>query len=147
MSEIDIVYRNKVRAVDRPKIRDSRSCYDLFLSNWDMNRIELLEQFKVMFIDHSNHCMGISNISTGGITGCIADPRLIFGMALKARATRIVVAHNHPSGNLVPSKADDDLTGKLVLGGSFLEIPILDHLIVTADSYYSYADEARLLPF
>jgi DNA repair protein RadC len=83
-------------------------------------------------------------VSIGGISGTVADPRLIFIGALKAGASGMIVSHNHPSGNLTPSQADIQLTRKLKEGGNLLEIQLLDHIIMTSESYYSFADEGIL---
>lgn len=144
ISEIQIVYRNKVSVSDRPKVTCSKDADNIFRSTWDVNRIELLEQFKIMLMDRRNACIGISNISTGGIAGCVADPKIIFATALKARASGIIMAHNHPSGNLTPSQADIDLTRKMKEAGKFLEIGVMDHLIMTSESYRSFADEGLM---
>jgi DNA repair protein RadC len=84
------------------------------------------------------------NVSNGGITGTVADPRLIFIAALKANAVALVLCHNHPSGSLNPSTADRELTRKMAQAGSLLEIKVLDHLILSSESYYSFADEGLL---
>lgn len=91
-------------------------------------------------------CLGISEIGIGGISSCVADPRPIFATALKGKASKIILAHNHPSGSLEPSKADKDITLKAVNGGKLLDIAVLDHLIITSGSYKSFADNG-LMPF
>ena len=103
--------------------------------------LELAESFKVLFLNRANQVTGVYTVSNGGITGTIADPRLIFIAALKGAACSLILAHNHPSGNLKPSATDISLTEKIVHAGRFLDINVLDHLIVTADSYFSFADE------
>jgi DNA repair protein RadC len=145
VTEVEISYRNPKRIKDRPLIRDSQQAYDLLLQAWDMNKIELLEEFIILLLDKQNRCIGLSKISSGGISACLVDPKIVFATALKARASGLILAHNHPSGNIVPSNADQDLTGKLREGGLLLELPILDHIIVTPTNYFSFTDE-RLLP-
>jgi DNA repair protein RadC len=88
--------------------------------------------------------LGIYEVSTGGITGTVADPRLIFAAALKANACAMIISHNHPSGNLKPSRQDEELTAKLKQAGQFLDIKVLDHLIITTETYFSFADEEIL---
>lgn len=88
--------------------------------------------------------LGIYEVSSGGITGTVADPKLIFVAALKASACGIIISHNHPSGNLKPSRPDEDLTAKIKQAGKFLDIQVLDHVIVTSEGYYSFADEGVL---
>jgi DNA repair protein RadC len=144
VSEIELIYKSKVKASERPRIRDSREAYTLLINHWDPDKIELLEEFKVIFLNQANKVLGIFNVSSGGITGTVADPRLIFSAALKASACNIMLAHSHPSGNLKPSRADEELTNKLKNAGQFLDIRVLDHLIVTRDQYFSFADEGLL---
>ncbi|MNT62434.1 hypothetical protein D3C72_2001540 [compost metagenome] len=88
--------------------------------------------------------IGISLISTGGKSGTLADPKIIFSIALKAQAASIIVAHNHPSENLTPSQADLHLTRRLVEAGKVLDLMVVDHLIVTADKFYSFGDEGLI---
>ncbi|MEQ8627071.1 JAB domain-containing protein [Ekhidna sp.] len=144
ISEVELVYRRKVRANDRPKISNSQDAYSLFRENWDDLTINLYEQFKVMLLDRNNRCMGISTISSGGVSGTVVDAKLIFALALKGRACNLIVAHNHPSGNLTPSSQDMSLTRKLCEAGKVLDTSILDHLILTDESYYSIADEGLM---
>lgn len=124
-----------------PKISGAMSAYEILKNTWDENKIELQEQFKIILLNRSSRVLGILEISTGGITGTIADIRLIFVAALKANATGIILSHNHPSGNLSPSQPDIDLTKKIVKGGEVLNIKVLDHIIVSTEGYYSFSDE------
>lgn len=140
ISEIKLTYTRKVKACDRPKISCSFDAYTLFRENWDDLTINLCEEFKVLLLDRNNACMGIVPISKGGVSGTIADGKLIFSAALKARACGIILGHNHPSGNLKASQADKDLTNNLVKAGQVLSLPVLDHIILTDDGYLSFAD-------
>jgi len=144
VAEIELVYRSKVKASERPKINSSKDAYDLFLQSWDENKIEFVEQFKILLMNRGNKVLGVYEVSTGGVTGTVADPRLIFAAALKANACAIILAHNHPSSNLKPSHADEQLTCKMKEGGRFLDIQVLDHLIISSESYYSMADEGLM---
>lgn len=141
VAEIQLSYHPQVKPSQRPTVTNSREVYQLFYDNWDADRIELQEQFKVMLLNRGSRVLGIVDISTGGIAGTIADPKLIFATALKAGASSIILAHNHPSGQLTPSQADRTLTKKLTDGGKLLDISVFDHVILTADSYFSFADE------
>ncbi len=141
IAEIALVYVSKVRPSDRPKVTSSKDAFDAFINTWDSQTIELCEEFKILLLNRANRILGIFHLSKGGVAGTVADPKLIFGAALKANASGIILAHNHPSGNLQPSQADLDLTKKCKEAGKFLEIQVLDHLIITADKYYSMADE------
>ena len=97
-----------------------------------------------MLLNRANKVIGLVDISVGGFAGTIADPKVIFGAALKAGASSLILAHNHPSGNLKPSKADISLTHKLISAGSFLDISVFDHIIITAEGYLSFADECLI---
>ena len=144
VNEVEIVYRNKIPYQDRLQITSSSTAYEILLASWDENRLELVEQFKILLLDQKNNCLAVSSISSGGISSCTADPKIIFATALKAGASAIILAHNHPSGNLQPSEADKSLTLKLKDGGRLLDIAVLDHLIVTPRNYRSFADDGLM---
>lgn len=139
-----MVYKTKVKPSQRPKITTSGESAELLQKIWNEDKIEFVEQFKVLLLNRCNRVLGVVDISSGGITGTVADPRLIFVAALKANATSIIISHNHPSGNLSPSRADEELTQKIKNAGLFLDIKLLDHVIVTTEGYYSFADEGLL---
>jgi DNA repair protein RadC len=144
VSELEIVYKPKMRPSERPQVKVSQDAYKLFLGSWNLGKIELLEQFKVMALNHANRVLGICEISSGAISATLVDPKLVFGMLLKAGATSAIICHCHPSGNLKPSNSDVEMTHKICEGGKLLDIKILDHLIITLDSYYSFADSGAL---
>jgi DNA repair protein RadC len=144
VAEVEVSYRPKFKASERPKITTSEDAYRLFKNQWNEDKIQLQEEFKVMLLNRGHRVLGIADISVGGVSGTIADPKIIFGIALKANASFLVLAHNHPSGNLRTSEADIRLTKKLVQAGLLLELPIYDHLIITSDGYYSFADDGMM---
>jgi DNA repair protein RadC len=144
VTEVELIYRNKIPASERQRINCSSDAYKVLMNSWDLNKIELLEQFKIILLDRRNACLAISEIATGGVSGCIADPRIIFSTALKARASGIVLSHNHPSGNLTPSNQDFALTKKLIAAGKLLDISVVEHLIVSPQGYYSFADDGLM---
>lgn len=144
VAEVELIYKSKVKASERPKITCSKDAYKVLMETWDGNKIEFIEQFKVLLLNRGNRVLGIYEVSTGGITGTVADIRLIFAAALKGNAVALTLCHNHPSANLKPSRADDQLTAKIHEAGKFLDIQVLDHLIISKDGYYSYADEGGL---
>ncbi|MGD1892655.1 MAG: JAB domain-containing protein [Cyclobacteriaceae bacterium] len=137
-------YSRKVKDCDRFKITDSESAVAVLRSRWKKGRIQYVEEFKTIFLDRSNRVLGLRTVSQGGQAGCVADPKVIFGAALKAHAAALIAAHNHPSGQLSPSEADIKLTRKLKEIGILLDLPLLDHIILTQDSYRSFADEGML---
>jgi len=102
------------------------------------------EVFGVLFLNQSNKVNHFEIISRGGITGTVADPRVILRKALDAEATSIILCHNHPSGSLKPSRADEDLTRKIKEAASYFDIKVMDHLIVSEQGYYSFSDEGLL---
>ena len=144
VAEVQLSYKSKVSAKDRPMVRNSQDTYEILMQIWDQDTLELAESFKVLFLNRANRVMGVYSLSHGGMTGTVADPKLVFIAALKAAACNIILAHNHPSGNLTPSSADISLTEKMVQAGKFLDINVLDHLIVTTDGYLSFADDGMM---
>ena len=99
------------------------------------------EEFWIILLNRANQVMKCERISSGGVSGTVADPKMIFKVALENLSSAIILAHNHPSGNLTPSQADKDLTKKLKQAGSYLDVPVLDHVIFTDNGYLSFADE------
>ena len=144
VAEIQLTYKSDVKPSLRPKISGSKDAYNILAENWDNSKIEFVEQFKVMLLNRANKVLGIFEVSSGGSTGTVADPKLIFAAAIKANACGIILAHNHPSGNLQPSQADNELTRRMKEGGKLLEIQVLDHVIVTIEGYFSFADEGLI---
>jgi DNA repair protein RadC len=141
VAEIQLTYRSNVKPSLRPKISTSKDAFEVLIKSWDIDKLEFVEQFKVLLTNRANKVLGIFEVSTGGITGTVADPKLIFVAALKSGATGLVLSHNHPSGNLQPSQADIELTKRIKEGGKLLDIQLLDHLIITSEGYCSFSDE------
>ena len=102
------------------------------------------EVFAVLFLNRANKVNHFEIVSTGGITGTVADPRIILKKALEEDAVSIILCHNHPSGSLKPSRADEELTQKIKEAARYFDIKVMDHLIVSDDGYYSFADEGIL---
>ena len=128
-------------AIDKLTVRSSKEIATYIKSLLrDLNN----EVFGVVFLNRANKVKHYEVISIGGITGTVADPRVIFKKALAADAVGIILFHNHPSGNLQPSKADEELTKKIVQAATLFDIRILDHIIVSEYGYFSFADEGLL---
>jgi len=144
IAEVELIYKTKIKASERPQVKTSKESADLLKQMWNENKIDFVEQFKVLFLNRANRVLGIIELSTGGVTGTVADPKLIFIAALKANACSIIISHNHPSGNLKPSQVDEQLTQKIKQAGQLLDIKLLDHIIVTSEGYYSFADEGLI---
>ena len=144
MAEIELVYKSKVKPSERPRITSTKETYQILLQTWDVNKIEFVEQFKVVLMNRAHRVLGIYELSSGGIAGTVADPKLVFMAALKSNACCLIISHNHPSGNLKPSHADEALTRKILEAGKLLDIQVIDHVIVTSEGYYSCADEGLI---
>jgi DNA repair protein RadC len=126
---------------ERSQVKDSRSAYEhLAPLLEDLDH----EEFYVMLLNQANKVLGCERISSGGITGTVVDARLLFRLALEKYATSVILAHNHPSGQLRPSQADIKLTHQLIRAGETLEIKVVDHLIIGAGGYYSLADQGEM---
>jgi len=144
LAEIKISYSTKVKPSERRKITSSHDCVDAFREIFPVESIELRESFYIMLLNRANMVLGYFRVSEGGLSGTVADPRLIFSVALKTNACSVILCHNHPSGNTQPSSADIKLTKNIVECGKFMEITVLDHVILTVDSFYSFADEGLI---
>ncbi|WP_026953601.1 JAB domain-containing protein [Algoriphagus vanfongensis] len=144
VAEIKLSYSGKVKASQRPKVDSSRQVFEVFTQVWEEDRLEFVEDFKVMLLSRANRVIGIVNISSGGTAGTVVDVKLVLTAALKSNSSSMILAHNHPSGNLIPSEPDKRLTARIKEAGRILDIPVLDHLIITAEGYYSFADEGEL---
>jgi DNA repair protein RadC len=133
--------RKESEQIKKIKITSSKDAYEFcFPFMLDLPH----EEFWVLLLNRANQVLRAERISHGGVTGTVADPKLIFNKALEHLACSLIACHNHPSGNLSPSEADKTLTKKLKEGGRVLEIPLLDHIIFTDNGYYSFADEGIL---
>lgn len=142
LAEITVSYKTKVKARDRLRISTSQEAYDIFFGIWDKDTIEYQESFYLILLNKANAVLGYKLISIGGVAGTVVDVKQVLGIALKANASGIIMAHNHPSGHLEPSQADRDLTRKTKNGCEILELTLLDHLILSHDGHYkSFADE------
>ncbi|MGY5351544.1 JAB domain-containing protein [Wenyingzhuangia sp. IMCC45533] len=139
VSEIQLSYSNKV--TDEVYIKSQEDAYKCLVSHWDINTIELQEHAKVIYLNRANRVLGIQNLSTGSTTGTTIDIKLILATAIKSNASGIILAHNHPSGNLKPSKVDINITEKLAEASKLFDIKLLDHLIISKRAYYSLEAE------
>lgn len=140
LAEIQITYRNKVKSSDLRKISSSADAVDILRNIWN-DTIEHHEEFIVLYLNRANKVLGWARIGVGGLSGTVADPKIIFQIALKSNSSSMILAHNHPSGNTDPSEADKRLTDKCKQAGVLLDLPVLDHIILTAEDYFSFADK------
>jgi len=128
----------------RPVTIQIVSSRDVFLRFVDRLSDLPHEEFWILLLRRSNHVLAEIKISSGGLAGTVADPKIIFGRALALRAAAIVLIHNHPSGNPKPSSSDKSLTNNMREAGKFLDLPVLDHIIVAGKQYVSFADEGLI---
>jgi len=144
VAEIELIYKTNVQASQRPKIASSGDAYNVLILSWNPDRLEFIEEFKILLLNNASRVLGIFEVSKGGISGASADVRIVFAAALKANATGIILEHNHPSGQLVPSDADEYITENMRRAGVLLNIRVLNHLIVTAEGFCSFSDEFQM---
>ncbi|HTQ66308.1 MAG TPA: DNA repair protein RadC [Puia sp.] len=130
--------RNSTGPLDKPVIKDSHELAKYLQVMLQDHRREV---FAVVFLNRANKINHFEIISQGGITGTVADPRIILKKALEEDAVNIILCHNHPSGNLQPSRADEELTSKIKEAARYFDIKVLDHIIVSDEGYFSFADE------
>lgn len=142
VSEITLQYRPAIGR--KPTVKSALNTYILLRELYSPETICLQENFIVLYLNRTNRVLSAYKASTGGITGTVADLRLIFAAALKIAATGIILSHNHPSESLKPSTQDIDLTAKFKAAGDILDVKVIDHLIITSCAYYSFADEGLL---
>ncbi len=133
--------RHNSGALDKPLVRDSQQVAGYLRVRFQDHNHEV---FAVIFLNQANRVNHFEVVSQGGITGTVADPRLILKKALESHAVNIILCHNHPSGNLKPSKADEELTYKIREAARFFDIKVIDHIIVSHDGYFSFADEGMI---
>jgi DNA repair protein RadC len=146
VTELSVSYINKQKATDRPKVSSTSDGFFCIRDAFDMDTIYIQEQFVVAYLNQAGRLLGLYKVSKGGISGTVVDVRLILSVALKICATSLIIAHNHPSGSLKPSREDDQLTNKIREAAKFMEIRLLDHLIIhpNGTEYFSFADEGLI---
>jgi len=144
VTEIEISYRPAFRVNEQPQVTSSDKAYRIMLEKWDLWRLELLEEFKVILLNNQCRLLGLVNIAQGGFSEVMLDQKVIFAVALKFCASGLILVHNPPSGALKPSEADLRLTRNLSTGGNILGLKVHDHLIVSRFGYYSFGDEGLI---
>lgn len=142
--EIKVSYVRTTKDKFKGSIRSSLDVYHFLRSLFGEGEIELQEHFIVLYLSRANEVLGYYKMAKGGVSGVVADPRLILSVALKSLASGIILCHNHPSGSTKPSEADKHLTNQVKEAALFMDINVLDHLIVTPDKYFSFTDEGLL---
>jgi DNA repair protein RadC len=128
----------------RVKITSSNDAHNV-IRQYYSGDIEVYESFFILLVDRSNTTVGYAKISQGGIAGTVVDVKIVAKYCLDSLCSGVVLAHNHPSGNLKPSVQDEQITKKIIGALELIDVNVLDHLILTADSYYSFKDEGNIL--
>jgi len=141
ISEIKIKYNPVKLDNGNVKITSSDDAFKIVLKHWNLDIIELQEEFKVLLLNNSNEVLGIYEMSKGSMTGTLVDIKLLFAVVLKSCATSIITCHNHPSGKLKPSESDITIFKKIREASKLLDIQYLDNLIITKYGKYSFSDE------
>ena len=142
VAEIQVSYKPE-KIIDY-SLSDSRKSFDLIIKDWEKDIIEMQEEVKIILLNRNNKAIGIYSLAKGGIAGCVVDIKIILAVAIKTLSSGIIMVHNHPSGSLKPSQIDIKITEQLKSACKLLDICLLDHLIITKDNYFSFADEGIL---
>lgn len=139
---IEIANRRDLSELEtKPRISSSRDVYNVIGATLKDLQVE---EFWIIYLNKASEVIGRERLSVGGTAGTVADIKIIFQKAIENKASAIIAAHNHPSGNLKPSDADISLTKKMKESGKILDLPLLDHLIISDRGYYSFADEGAI---
>ncbi|MFT4155179.1 JAB domain-containing protein [Parafilimonas sp.] len=140
VAEVEVIYKSNVKPSERPVIKSSKDAYDILRNYYNKNILELQEQFCVLYLNNAKKVLAVNKHSIGGIIGTVADTRLILVTALKLAASGLILSHSHPSGALSPSRQDEAMTQRIKSAAQFMDIALLDHIIISSEDYYSMAD-------
>ena len=144
LAEVQLSYRSKQNPTSQPQILDPQGAEQYLRGIWDQDAMELNEDFIVLMLTSSKHCLGWARISRGGSTATIVDPASVFKLALLANSQCLICAHNHPSNNLRISSTDKALTKRLVDAGRLLGIEVIDHLVLTRYGFSSFSQQGLM---
>lgn len=140
LSEMKVAYRSRTRYAERRTIRGPADVVDYLRAIWNERTLELVEEFVVVCLNGNHQVIGWVKAASGGFASTVVDPRIIFGIALQTASSAIVVAHNHPSGCVDVSDSDRRVTNRLQEAGRLVDVKVLDHIILTRDAAYSFAE-------
>lgn len=144
VSEVELTYKNNVPYNQRQKISNSQGAYEILTNLFPENTMDYREIFIVLYLNRANQVLGYSVISQGGTSNTTVDIKMIIQTALLANASCIMLAHNHPSGNVQPSSDDNKITKRIMEAAKLFDITVLDHLIITSENYYSFTDNGNI---
>lgn len=143
--QVRLSYVNDFNGIPPQKITSSKEAHKYLRDTFEPDRIGHIEIFYVILVNRHNKVLGIQKVSEGGVAGTVVDPKIVLQAALLANASGLILAHNHPSGNMAPSSQDIEITKKLKQGAKFLDISVNDHLILVPDGdYFSFADNGLM---
>lgn len=142
--KISVSFDKKVKKSELYTIRSSSDTADLLRNVFSADTFDWTEEFVIICMNRANKVVGFHKVASGGFSGVVADPKVILTVALQTCSSALILAHNHPSGNLKPSRADEELTRKIKSAAALLDITVLDHIILSDQGYYSFADEGTL---
>ena len=144
VSEVELTYKNNVPYNQRQKISNSQGAYEILTNLFPENTMDYRETFIVLYLNRANQVLGYSVISQGGTSNTTVDIKMVIQTALLANASCIMLAHNHPSGNLRPSSDDNRITNRIIEAARLFDITVLDHIVITNESYYSFTDNGNI---
>lgn len=145
LGEVDVIYRYSDTLNNRPEIKTAEDALAILKQLYNSEKLGLQEQFVVVYLNRCNKVIGTSNLFIGGVSGTIVDMKILLSVGLKLMASGILVSHNHPSGNLEPSNKDIALTKKIKIALEYMDMTLLDHIIISpAYEYLSFANEGLL---
>ena len=144
VAEVSLSYKNSVPYNKRTKVKDAKDAYKVMLKIHDDDTLDYTETFRVLYLNQNNHVLGCRTISEGGLASTCCDVRTILQGALLTNAVGIILAHNHPSGNVTPSLSDIKTTNQITKAAKLLDIQVLDHIIYTRENCYSFADDGQI---
>lgn len=142
VNEIKLSYSRKGNC--ERSIASSRDAMEIFREHFDGDEMDYRESFFALYLNQANKVLGIKKISESGISSTLVDVRIVLQAALLCNASGIIVAHNHPSGNLNPSSSDVKMTAQIKEASKVMDMTLLDHVILTSDSHYSFADDGMI---
>lgn len=138
-AELSVIYKPTTR--NSPQITSTEDAHRLIRSLWDEEAISLQEHFMAFFFNRANRLIGYRVISTGTMNTCIVDVKLLVSLALHCLCESVIIAHNHPSGNLKPSAQDESITKKVKEALALIDVKLMDHFILTREAYVSFAED------
>lgn len=142
--KINLSFDKKVKKSELVTISSSQTCVDVLRDVFNKDTFDWTEEVIMLCLNRANNVVGFYKVSSGGMSSCILDPRVVFTIALNCSAHSIIISHNHPSGNATPSIQDKNITKKIKEAGDLLDIKLLDHIILTSENYYSFLDDGEI---